>query len=243
MLRVICNQIPITMTSVAQTLPDENDLVSRARLREENAIRTIIQSHNRRLYRIARGILRDDTEAEDVLQDTYIKAFLHLGEFRGDASIGTWLCRIAMNEALERLRRRRPMVDIDSMTDTENTGADVIRLPFKNAQPDPERATAQRQIKRLLEREIDRLPEEFRMVVIARVVEGMSVEETSTLLDIEPATVKTRLHRARDRLRTALEAQIGPVMRDVFPFDDPRCARIADNVVCELKRLNSGNLS
>ena len=226
-----------------RSLADESELVARARTREEAAIRTIIQRYNRRLYRIARGILRDDSEAEDAVQDTYLKAFLHLGDFRGEASIGTWLCRIAMNEALERLRRRRPMLELNAMADTEHVGADVISMPLKSAGPDPEQATAQHQIKRLLEREIDQLPDEFRMVVIARVVEEMSVEDTAALLSIEPATVKTRLHRARDRLRTAMEAQIGPVLKDVFPFDDPRCARIADTVVRELKRLNHGNLS
>lgn len=229
--------------TAALSLADEGDLVARARAHEEAAVRTIIQRYNRRLYRIARGILRDDSEAEDAVQDTYLKAFTHLGNFRGEARIGTWLCRIAMNEALERLRRRRPMLDWNAMAETGDASADIIRMPLKASQPDPERATAQHQIKRLLEREIDRLPDEFRMVVIARVVEEMSVEDTASLLNIEPATVKTRLHRARDRLRTAIEAQIGPVLKDVFPFEDPRCARIADNVVRELKQRDHGNLS
>jgi RNA polymerase sigma-70 factor (ECF subfamily) len=229
--------------TAALSLADEGDLVARARAHEEAAVRTIIQRYNRRLYRIARGILRDDSEAEDAVQDTYLKAFTHLGNFRGEARVGTWLCRIAMNEALERLRRRRPMLDWNAMAETEDASADIIRMPFKASQPDPERATAQHQIKRLLEREIDRLPDEFRMVVIARVVEEMSVEDTASLLNIEPATVKTRLHRARDKLRTAIEAQIGPVLKDVFPFEDPRCARIADNVVRELKQRDHGNLS
>src|SRR4051812_23864284 len=100
---------------VQQTAVNEGDLVSRARGRDEAAIRVLIRSHNRRLYRIARSILRDDAEAEDAVQETYLKAFLHLDEFRGDAAIGTWLSRIVMNEALGRRRRRRPTVDWSTM--------------------------------------------------------------------------------------------------------------------------------
>lgn len=215
----------------------ESELVTRARRRDEAAIRAIIQRHNRRLYRIARSILRDDAEAEDALQETYLKAFLHLDEFRGDAAIGTWLCRIVMNESLDRLRRRRPTVDWSTMEEDGKPNAEIIRLPVDTSRPDPERAAAQRQIQQLLEHAIDELPEDFRIVVVARAVEDMSVEETAALLSILPETVKTRLHRARHRLRASLEAKIGPVLKDVFPFDDPRCARVADNVVCRLNLM------
>jgi RNA polymerase sigma-70 factor (ECF subfamily) len=221
-----------------QTALRECDLVDRARERDESAIRAIIQRHNRRLYRIARGILRDDTEAEDAVQETYLKAFLHLDEFRGDAAVGTWLCRIVMNEALDRLRRRRPMLDWNTMEENRKPGADIIRLPVNASRPDPERAAAQRQIQALLEQAIDELPEDFRMVLVARAIEEMSVEETAALLNIRPETVKTRLHRARHRLRTVLEAKIGPVFKDVFPFEDPRCNRISDAVVSRLKWQN-----
>jgi RNA polymerase sigma-70 factor, ECF subfamily len=209
----------------------DGDLVERARARDEAAIRAIIQRHNRRIYRLARTILRDDHEAEDVLQETYLKAFTRLQDFRGEASLGTWLCRIAMNEALGRLRRRRPTVELTGMEHQED-GAEIIRFPA--AELDPERLTAQREIRGLLEDAIDGLPEEFRVVLIARAVEEMSIEDTAALLGLNPETVKTRLHRARQRLRETLESRLGPVLRDVFPFDDPRCARIADNVI---KRL------
>ena len=221
----------------------ERDLVARARKRDEPAIRDIIQRHNRRLYRIARGILRDDSEAEDAVQETYLKAFSHFDEFRGDADIGTWLCRIVMNEALGRLRRRRPTVDWNKM-DEIGTPNEIIRLASSTSRPDPERAAAQRQIQQLLEHAIDRLPEDFRMVLVARVVEEMSVEETAALLNIRTETVRTRLHRARRLLRTTLEARVGSVLKDVFPFEDPRCERIAENVVRRLRLLNdAGNLS
>jgi RNA polymerase sigma-70 factor (ECF subfamily) len=212
----------------------EADAVSRARARDEASIRAIIQRHNQRLYRIARGILRDDTEAEDVLQETYIKAFTHLSDFRGDSSLGTWLCRIAINEALGRLRRRRSMTDL-SEVDENRQSAEIIRLRASDTEANPERLTAQHEIRRLLEEAIDQLPDEFRAVVIARAVEEMSVEETASVLGLKPETVKTRLHRARLRLRAALEEKVGPVLHDVFPFEDPRCIRIADAVVARLK--------
>ena len=217
-----------------QAALSESDLVMRARQRDESAIRVIIQRHNQRLYRIARGILSDDAEAEDALQETYLKAFLHLDQFREEAAIGTWLCRIVMNEALDRLRRRRPTVDWSTMEENGKPGAEIIRFPVDDAQPDPERRAAQRQIQHLLEQAIDELPEDFRLVLIARAVEDMSAEETAELLSIRPETVKTRLHRARHRLRASLESKVGPVLKDVFPFEDRRCTRIAENVVRKL---------
>jgi RNA polymerase sigma-70 factor, ECF subfamily len=220
----------MTVTEAARS---EDDLVARARERDEFAIRALIQRHNQRLYRIARGILRDDAEAEDAMQEGYLKAFSHLDDFAENSSIGTWLCRIVMNEALGRLRQRRPTVDWNSMEDAGMPSADIIGLST-DGRPDPERAVAQRQIRRLLEQAIDRLPEDFRIVLIARVVEEMSVQETAALLDIRPETVKTRLHRARLLLRRSIEAQIGPTATEVFPFEDPRCRRTTDIVIAKL---------
>jgi RNA polymerase sigma-70 factor (ECF subfamily) len=140
-----------------------------------------------------------------------------------------------MNEALDRLRRRRRMVDWSTMDENGISSSEIVRLPVDLSRPDPERVTAQRQIQQLLEQAIDELPEDFRLVLIARAVEELSIEETAELLNIPPETVKTRLHRARHRLRALLEATLGPVLKDVFPFEDPRCARIADKVVRRLK--------
>lgn len=217
--------------AIQATALKESDLVQKLREKDQPAIRAVIQRHNKRLYRIARSILRDDAEAEDALQEAYLKAFTHIDAFRGDASIGTWLCRIVMNEALGRLRQRRPTVDWTQMDEIEMPSADIIHLPVSSSRPDPERSAAQHQIQNLLEQAIDQLPEQFRIVLVARVVEEMSVEETAELLGLRPETVKTRLHRARRLLRPALEAQIGPLFMDVFPFEDPRCERVADNVV------------
>ena len=215
---------------------DEFDLVRRALSRDGAAFRTIMERHNRRLYRIARAVLRDDSEAEDAVQESYVRAFANLGTFRGDSSLATWLGRIALNEALGRLRRRRPAAPIDTM-EVLRTDAQIIQ--FRNAMTaeDPERTMAQREILRLVERATEALPEIFRTVFVTRVIEGMSVQETAELLDIEPETVKTRLHRARHLLRDQLESEIGPVLLDAFPFAGRRCARVTDAVLRRLGLL------
>jgi RNA polymerase sigma-70 factor, ECF subfamily len=210
---------------------EESELIRRAVGKDEAAIRAIIKAHNRRLYRLARSVVRDDAEAEDVLQDAYFRAFSALGEFRGDSSLGTWLRRIVLNEALQRVRRRSepPTSQIDLPRALDSN---VIPFPMSSQQPnDPERAMAQRQLCQLLERAIDALPDDFRTVLVARVIEDMSIEETAELLGIRPETVKTRLHRARALLKVALADHIEPLFSDVFPFDGERCERIANAVV------------
>jgi RNA polymerase sigma-70 factor (ECF subfamily) len=219
-----------------QTIPavaDDTELVRRALIRDEAAVRAIIKAHNRRLYRLARGILRNDGEAEDVVQETYVRAFTHLADFRGDSSLSTWLSRIAMNEALGRLRRQRPGVELSSLPQGV-LEAQIIQFPLLSATDDPEKSMAQREIQHVVEVAIDELPEPFRMVFITRVVEGMNVEETAEILDLKPETVKTRLHRARAMLRDNVEKKIGPVVMDAFPFAGRRCDRLTAAV---LKRL------
>jgi len=213
----------------------EAALIRRAVDKDEAAIRSIIQANNRRLYRVARSIIRDDDEAEDVLQEAYLRAFSSLSEFRGDSSLATWLTRIVLNEALQRRRRRieLPAPQIDASCAPE---AQIIPFPMSGHQSvDPERTMAQREICQLLEHAIDELPEEFRTVLVARVIEDMSIEETADLLGLRPETVKTRLHRARRLLKTSLAEHIGPLFSDVFPFEGKRCERITNAVV---RRLN-----
>jgi len=211
------------------------DLVARARDRNEAAIRTIMQSNNRRLYRLARGILRNDSEAEDVVQETYVRAFTHLDQFRGESSLATWLSRIAINEALGRLRGERPGVELSSLPEGA-LEAQIIQFPLAAAL-DPEKTMAQREIQHVVERAIDELPEPFRLVFITRVIEGMNVEETAEILGLKPETVKTRLHRARTMLRDNVEKKIGPVVMEAFPFAGKRCERLTEAV---LKRLGIG---
>jgi RNA polymerase sigma-70 factor, ECF subfamily len=218
---------------IAPLATTDAELVGRARARDEAAIRAIMQSNNRRLYRLARGILRNDSEAEDVVQETYVRAFTHLESFRGDSSLATWLARIAMNEALGRLRRRRPSVDLDTLAPGV-IEAQIIQFPLSGASVDPEKTMAQREIQRVVEHAIDELPEAFRIVFVTRVLEGMNVEETAEILKLKPQTVKTRLHRARTMLRDHVEKKIGPVVMEAFPFAGKRCERLTDAV---LKRL------
>jgi RNA polymerase sigma-70 factor (ECF subfamily) len=216
----------------AEKLADDQ-LVELARGRDEAAVRALTQRYNRRLFRVARSILRDDAEAEDVVQETYVRAMTGLEHFRGDASFGTWITRIAMNEALGRLRRRRPTVDWESYG-KNRMPAEIINFPLSAASSDPERTMAQSEIRAVLEHAIDELPDSFRAVFVARVVEGMSVEETADLFGLQSETVKTRLHRARNLLRDALDKRLGPALTSTFPFDGARCERMTDNVVRRL---------
>jgi RNA polymerase sigma-70 factor (ECF subfamily) len=215
---------------------DENDLVARARRRDQAAIRTIVRKNNRRLFRVARSILKDDWEAEDAVQEAYVRAFSRLDAFEGRSKLSTWLTRIAVNECLMRLRRRRP--DFADLTEVENMSAEdeanVVPFPLNTAQPNPERAMAQTEINSMLERAIDALPDVYRIVLVARVIEEMSVEETAELYGLKPETVKTRLHRARAMLRQGLEQKFGPLLTQTFPFDGARCERMADRVIARL---------
>lgn len=217
--------MPFKMPEAAEALSGDLLLVQRALARDAGAFRTIIKTYNQRLYRIARGILRNDAEAEDVVQEAYVRAFANLAAFRGDASLATWLSRIVINEALGRLRKRRRTVAMP-----ENPEAQIIRFPL-NPSDDPERTMAQRQILALVERATDSLPDIYRMVFVARVIEGLSMEETADLLGLRPETVKTRLHRARSLLRKALDDEIGPVLLDAFPFAGRRCERLTKAVM------------
>jgi RNA polymerase sigma-70 factor (ECF subfamily) len=203
-------------------------LVHRAMAHEAGAFRAIIKTHNQRLYRIARGVVRNDSEAEDIVQEAYVRAFAALATFRGDSSLATWLSRIVINEALGRLRKRRRTVAMPASQE-----AQIIQFPL-NPSDDPERAMAQRQILRLVERATDNLPDVYRTVFIARVIEGLNIEETADLLGVRPETVKTRLHRARALVRKALDDEIGPVLLDAFPFAGRRCERLTEAV---MKRL------
>ncbi|MGL5166960.1 MAG: RNA polymerase sigma factor [Afipia sp.] len=209
---------------------DDVDLVRRAIARDGDTFRLIMQRYNQRLYRIARGILRNDGEAEDVVQEAYVRAFTHLDSFRGDSSLATWLSRITINEALGRLRMQRPTVDIVTF-ESQRTPAEIIQFPLTSKSDDPERTMAQRQLLQLVEQATDNLPEVYRVVFITRVIEGMSVEDTAEILGLRPETVKTRLHRARKLVRVQLDKQIGPVLMDAFPFAGRRCERMTSEVM------------
>ena len=211
------------------------ELVTLARDGAGAAFREIIQRNNQRLFRLARSVVGSDHEAEDVVQDAYCRAFAALYAFRGEASLATWLSRIALNEAITRQRRRRPTVDLAAIEEVQNKpGAEVVAFPLMTSHPDPEREVAQREIRRLLEKAIDDLPEGFRTVFTMRVVEGLSIEETADLLTLRPETVKTRLHRARRLLQKELDSRLHATLGEAFPFASVRCARFTAAL---LKRL------
>jgi RNA polymerase sigma-70 factor (ECF subfamily) len=189
-------------------LGDET-LVGLARHGDEDAIRILIKRHNQRLFRVARGEVRDDTEAEDIVQESYVRAVTSLDSFRGEAQLATWLTRIALNEALGHIRRRRPMAELAEL-DAGTGSIEGLPIMFSSSlmPASPETEAARGQVRLVLEQAVDRLPEVFRLVFILRDVEGMSIEETSAHLSIKPETVKTRLHRARKLMRAAIAERL-----------------------------------
>ena len=204
---------------------------SRARARDSVAFELLMRRHNQRVYRVVRSVLRDPDEIEDVIQQAYLQAFLHLDQFGGAARWSTWVCRIAINEALARLRQRGRFVPIDAAS--EEAMSDFERV----SSADPERAAAGREFSQMVEQAIDGLPEIYRAVLIMREVEGMSTSEAATVLDVEPEVIKTRLHRARASLRAAVENRVGEQMKNAYTFGNERCDRV---VAAVLARLNLG---
>jgi len=220
--------------SYGQTVgaPTDNELLQLARQGNPIAFGTLIRRHDRYLYRLARSILLDDHEAEDVVQETYIRAFTGLPGFRGDAGFRTWLTRIALNLAVRRRRQRRATVNLDELRAAQERRPERTRISaLVSSDRDPERAAPQEQIRKLLERAIDSLPATFRTVLILRDVEDVSVARTAKILGIRQETVKTRLHRARRILRETLGEQLASVLKDVFPFERPRCDQLVARVL------------
>jgi RNA polymerase sigma-70 factor (ECF subfamily) len=219
-----------------QLPPTEQALVERARLRDESAIRELIARNNQRLFRTARAVLRDDAEAEDVVQETYVRAFTGRERFRGEAAFATWLTRIALNDALDRRRRRSlaQRANTGMAGHPTPTGAEIVMFPTAAPPLSPEAEFGRTEIRRLLEHLIDELPEAFRLVFVLREVEGLSTDEVARQLDIKPQTVKTRLHRARRSLREALSGTLESGLETAFPFAGARCAELADRVIARL---------
>ncbi|HMM51708.1 MAG: RNA polymerase sigma factor [Burkholderiales bacterium] len=228
---------PIPATVTRQT--PEADLVALAAAGDGAAFELLMRRHNQLLFRTARSILKNDAEAEDAVQEGYLRAWRALGEFRTESRLSTWLVRIVANEALGRLRR---------------TGAQVIPLEAAMTSPEPETQAAftdtpergpehsalRSQVRTLLESRIDLLPEAYRTVFMLRAVEEMSVEEVAQALDIPEATVRTRFFRARSLLREGLAGEMDGAIGEVFAFDGARCDRIVANV---LARARSEGLS
>lgn len=240
----------MTMLSAVVERQAELDGLSDAKLVEialegcENAVRLLIKRNNQRLFRVARAVLRNDGEAEDVVQETYVRAFTKLHTFRHDSSFSTWLTRIALNEAMGRVRRRRPVAtiaDLDSAA-AGHEGGGAIMFSTSLIPPAADAEVARRQVRAFLEQAIDDLAEPFRIVFILRDIEEMTTEETAEHLSVKPETVKTRLHRARRLLRVAIQARLSPTFAELFPFDGARCERMADRVADRLRAQTHGSL-
>jgi RNA polymerase sigma-70 factor, ECF subfamily len=212
----------------------EAELVRIAREGSTSAQRLIVRRHNQRLYRVARAIVRDDSEAEDVMQEAYLRAFANLANFRSDARLATWLTRIVVNTAINRLHREHIMVPFDTVEDLERSKGAMAPVPHLGFELDPERAAARSQVRDLLERAIDNLPERFRVVLVMRMVEQLSVKETAACLSLREETVKSRLHRAKKLMREQLQPTLASALTDTFPFQDPHCARFTDTLLARL---------
>lgn len=226
---------PGNMLSVDYASMDDAALVETVRRGDREAFRHIMRRSNQRLFRVARGVVNDDAEAEDVVQEAYAHAFEKLPTFRGDAALLTWLTRIVLNEAHGRLRRLRLVVDVEQIEASQMDNASILPFPAKFGDEDPAAAAAREQARRLIEQAIDHLPEPFRIVFVMREIENCTVEETAASLDLRPETVKTRLHRARRLLRAALHDTLSETLHDVFPFLGARCDRMTDAVMQRLR--------
>jgi RNA polymerase sigma-70 factor, ECF subfamily len=209
--------------------PADSVLVTSMAAGDDTAFEALMRRYNRKLFRVARSILKNDADAEDVLQDAYLQAYRRIGDFRGEAQLGTWLTRIVINQALMRLRAdRRDRVVLSFHNDgTDAAGSEVADDKTES----PTDAALRGEIRRLLEHHIDALPMAMRTVLVMRDIEDMSVQETADSLGIPPATVRTRLFRARALLREMLARDTDTATLDLFGFDGARCDRVVASVL------------
>jgi RNA polymerase sigma-70 factor (ECF subfamily) len=223
----------------AVTLPDA-ELVARVRRGDSLAFELIMRRYNRRLFRLARGLVWDDAEAEDVLQESYLRAYARLGDLADNQALAAWLARIVVNEALGRRRAVARVVSLEEhrargrVGDDGEGGTTVASDPASD-QPGPERLAVSSELRRLLEAAVDALPQEFRTVFVLREVEGLSTAETAACLAIRPETVKTRLHRARRQLQEALGERLLAASPSLFEFQGARCDRVVGQVLTRLE--------
>ena len=212
-------------------LADE-EVVARVRAGETPLYEVLMRRYNQRVYRVARSILGNDSEAEDVMQEAYVRAYQHLDQFAGRSSFATWLTRIAVHEALARARRSSRFDPLDD----EAEPAAGESLPLSAADRDPERQLFDHEMKTLLEGAIEGLPRDYRSVFVLREIEGMTTAETAEALGVSEDVIKTRLHRARGLLRDALYESAGASRPEAFQFHLSRCDRVVGAV---LRRIAS----
>jgi len=218
------------------------DIVRRIAAHDHSAFALLMRRYNQSLYRTARSILKDDAEAEDVLQDAYLLVYRGIDNFRGEAKLSTWLTRIVVNEAIARSRkssRRAEVIRLDGDMG-QNSSATEVSMK-QDASESPERAAMRAQTRQLIEKRIDGLPDAFRTVFVLRALEEMTGEEVAACLDIPEATVRTRFFRARSLLREALSREADLALEEAFSFDGARCDRIVAGVLARLKDSQSGD--
>ena len=228
------NALPQASPLPAVSRDDEAALVRRIVGGDVGAFEHLMRLHNRRLYRLARATLRDDAEAEDALQEAYLAAHRALGAFRGESGLATWLSRLVTNECLDRLRkqaRRHNIFPIVSLDAEIEPGA---AMDDSRQAESPDTSLVRAQMRALLERKLDALPETFRSVFVLRVVEELSVEETAAALGIPEATVRSRHFRARSLMREALAQEMDLAERDLYEFGGAHCDRVVAAVLARL---------
>ena len=218
------------------TSPDplsDEEVVARVLAGETSMFEVVMRRYNQRLYRVARAILRNDGEAEDVMQDAYVRAYEHLDQFAGRAKFSTWLTRIAVHEALARQRRGKRYQELEPMS--EGDAGDPMD-GFASMTLSPEEQASNSQIRSLLEEAVEELPDAYRTVFMLRDVEEMSTTDTANVLEITEENVKVRLHRARALLRKSLYARAGMERKEAFNFHAVRCDRVVKNVFERIKK-------
>ena len=216
--------IPVPKTTFPESWSDE-EIVRRVVAGETALFELIMRRYNQRVYRAVRAIVRDEAEAEDVMQQAYVNAYAHLRQFAERSSFATWLTRIAINEALARVRPKGPRA-------AEND--EEIMDAIESNVPDPEQQAAATELRALLEAGIAALPDRYRSVVMLREVEGLSTAETAACLEVQEDVVKTRLHRARTMLRDHLYRRAGLTFDGLFTFGHARCDRAVAAVMARI---------
>jgi RNA polymerase sigma-70 factor (ECF subfamily) len=209
------------------TLSDE-EVVVRVLAGDASLFEILMRRYNQRLFRVARGILADDAEAEDVMQEAYMRAFRELASFRGEARFSTWLTRIACHEALARARKRRRLVSLAPID-----GGEPPDPPSEAS--GPERQLENRELHAVLREAVELLPDPLRAVFCLREIEGLSTEQTADALDLSVENVRVRLHRAKRGLRQTLDDRIGREVRRLYLFDGARCDRVVERVFARLR--------
>lgn len=225
-----------TQSSAIKSPPrvlSDAQVVARVLAGEQHLFELIMRRYNRFLFRICRGILPDQSAAEEAVQETYVRAYFSLAQFRGPSGFSSWLARIACNEALGQTRRYSRLQSLDTLSEAQFQ--ELLEATRSKSQAnDPEGFAVSSETMRLIEHAIDRLPRDYRLVFMLRDIEQQTIEQTAAHLQIKPATVKTRLHRARALLQKRLSRYLDNVSNDAFPFAGKQCDRIVKAVFARL---------